>query len=131
MRTIQSPQLPPPAGHYSQAMEANGLVFVSGVLPIEAGPERRMPEGIEAQARLVFENMRHVLEAAGSGLDRLLNVQVFIPDIGLWPTLNDIYTEILGAHKPARTVVPCGTLHYGALIEVNAVATTDASTQTQ
>jgi 2-iminobutanoate/2-iminopropanoate deaminase len=128
VRIIETPKAPLPAGHYSQAVVANGLVFVAGVLPIVpfvpdmSGQERRMPEGLEAQARQVFDNLRHVLEAAGTGLDGLVNVQVFIPDVALWPSLDAVYREILGSHKPARTVVPCGPLHYGALIEVNAVA---------
>lgn len=122
MRSIETSKAPLPAGHYSQAVSANGLLFVSGVLPIVPGGEQPIPQGLEAQARQVFENLRNILEAAGAGLDDLLNVQVFIPDVALWQALDSVYREILGSHKPARTVVPCGPLHYGALIEVNAVA---------
>ncbi|MDB5764570.1 MAG: enamine deaminase RidA [Herminiimonas sp.] len=122
MQFIETDTAPSAAGHYSQAVVSNGLVFLSGVLPIAPGGERHIPQGIEAQARQVFDNMRNILHAAGSGLDCLVNVQVFIPDIALWPSVNAIYGQMLGTHKPARTIVPCGALHYDALIEMNAVA---------
>ena len=122
MHFIETVNAPLPAGHYSQAVAANGFVFVSGVLPLMPGQPGIIPEGIEAQFRQAFGNLREVLQAAGSSLDKLVNVQIFIPDIGLWPMVNAAYRELMGEHKPARTVVPCGALHYGALIEVNAVA---------
>lgn len=120
---IETPDAPLPAGHYSQAVVANGFVFVAGILPIVPGGERRIPDGIEAQMRQALANLRAILIAAGSDLDRLVSVQIFIPDIELWPAINALYAEALGAHRPARTVIPCGPLHYGALLEVNAVAT--------
>ena len=80
-------------GHYSQAIVANGLVFVSRQLPIVPGPERRIPDGIEAQAAQVFANLRAILETAGSGLDRLVNVQIFVPDMELWGSVNAVYRD--------------------------------------
>lgn len=103
---------------------ANGFVFVAGILPIVPGSNREIPDGIEPQARQVLENLRAILTAADSAMDRLVSVQMFIPDIAQWPALNATYAEMLGSHRPARTVIPCGELHYGALIELNAVATT-------
>ena len=124
MKFIETNEAPLPAGHYSQAIVANGLVFIAGILPIApGGGERRIPDGIEAQTRQVFANLRAVLSASDSEISKLVNVQIFVPSVDLWGTVNAIYTEALGAHKPARTVVPCGPLHYGALIELNAVAT--------
>lgn len=125
MKIIETDEAPLPAGHYSQAIAVNGLVFVSGILPIApGGGERRIPDGIEAQARQVLANLRAILAAAGSDIDRVVNVQIFLPSVELWGAVNSIYSEAMGAHKPARTVVPCGPLHYGVLIELNAVATT-------
>jgi enamine deaminase RidA (YjgF/YER057c/UK114 family) len=101
------------------------MVFVSGILPIAPGSkERRIPDGIEAQARQVLANLRAVLAASGSEIGKLVNVQIFVPSVELWGAVNAIYTEALGPHKPARTVVPCGPRHYGALIELTAVAMT-------
>ncbi|HEV3157224.1 MAG TPA: RidA family protein [Candidatus Baltobacteraceae bacterium] len=122
MRFIETPEAPLPAGHYSQAVVANGFVFVSGLLPIVPNSNRRIPEGIRAQAEQTFANLSAVLKGAESGIEQLVSVQVFIPDITVWGEINEVYRGLLGEHKPARTVVPCGSLRDGALIEVNAVA---------
>ena len=124
MRTIETTAAPIPRGHYSQAVVANGFVFVAGQLPYAPGPDRVMPDGIEAQAEQVFKNIACILTESKSGLEHLVSVQIFLPNISLWDQVNVVYTRLLGAHKPARTVIPCGPLHYGALIEVNAVAVT-------
>jgi len=124
MKLIETGDAPRPAGHYSQAVVANGFVFVAGILPVVPGGERRIPDGIEAQMRQVLTNLRAILTEAGSDMHKLTSVQVFIPSIELWGEVNALYSEALGAHKPARTVIPCGPLHYGALVEVNAIATT-------
>lgn len=125
MKLIETGGAPRPAGHYSQAVVANGFVFVAGILPIApGGGERRIPEGIEAQMRQVLANLRAILTEAGSDMHKLTSVQIFIPNIELWGDVNALYAGALGAHKPARTVIPCGPLHYGALVELNAIATT-------
>ncbi len=124
MQFIETHDAPLPAGHYSQAIVANGFVFVAGILPVIPGPERHIPDGIEAQTRQALANLRTILEASDSELDRLVSVQLFVPSIESWPTINAVYSDTLGAHRPARTVVPCGALHYAALIEINAIAVT-------
>ena len=125
MKFILTEAAPTPAGHYSQAVVANGFVFVAGILPIEpGGGERRIPDGIEAQVRLALTNLRAILEASGSAIDHLVSVQIFVPSVDSWAKVNAIYAELLGDHRPARTVIPCGPLHYGALVEVNAIAVT-------
>lgn len=122
MQFIETENAPLPAGHYSQAVVVNGLVFVAGILPIVRNSDRRIPDGIAAQAQQALDNLRAILHAANSGLDQLVSVQLFIPTIDTWGAVNDVYRQALGTHKPARTVIPCGPLHYGALIEINAVA---------
>jgi 2-iminobutanoate/2-iminopropanoate deaminase len=121
MQTVLSPHVPVPAGHYSQAKIAAGLVFVSGQLPLQA-PSMEIPDGIEAQLTLAMKNVEHILIAAGSSLAKLVSVQLFITDVKLWPEVNRVYAQIMGPSKPARTIVPVGALHYGALIEINAIA---------
>lgn len=123
MRFIATEDAPLPAGHYSQAVVANDLVFIAGILPLVPGNERQMPEGVVAQTRQVLTNLRTILHMAGSNVNHLVSVQIFIPAIESWSIINEIYREALGAHRPARTVVPCGPLHYGALIELNGIAT--------
>jgi 2-iminobutanoate/2-iminopropanoate deaminase len=121
MHTVFSPDAPFPAGHYSQATVAAGLVFVSGQLPLRA-PSMEIPDGIEAQLVLAMKNVEYILIAAGSSLEQLVSVQLFIADVSLWPEVNRVYAQLMGSRKPARTIVPVGALHYGALIEINAIA---------
>lgn len=122
MRTISTPEAPAPAGHYSQALVSNGVAYVAGQLPIDpANPQRRV-EGFEAQARQVIANVLAIVAAAGGGPETLLRATVYVTDIAHWPDFNRIYAEMLGAHRPARTVVPVPVLHYGYLVEMDAIA---------
>lgn len=119
---IETGRAPLPRGHYAQATKANGFVFVSGQLPLKAGGDGGLVEGLEAQVRQALANLREVLLAAGSDVGRLLSVQIFVSDIGIWPRVNELYREFVGDPAPARTVVQCGELHYGAFIEISAIA---------
>ena len=127
MECIATSGAPAARGHYSQAVVHAGLVYVAGQLPIvPAEPQRRL-EGFEAQARQVIDNVIAILEAAGSGAGGVLKATVYIADLAHWPAFNAIYAERFGAHRPARTVVPVGELHYGYLVEMDAIAALTAS----
>lgn len=122
MRTITTPDAPAAAGHYAQAIVSHGVAYVAGQLPIDpADPQRRL-EGFEAQARQVIANVLAIVAAAGGGPETLLRTTVYVADIAHWPAFNRIYAEMLGAHRPARTVVPVPELHYGYLVEMDAIA---------
>lgn len=122
MNTIATSNAPVARGHYSQAVVHAGLVYVAGQLPIVAeAPERRL-ETFEQQARQVIENVAAILEAAGSATDRILRTTVYIAGVEHWPAFNAVYAELLGEHRPARTVVPVAGLHYGYLVEMDAIA---------
>jgi 2-iminobutanoate/2-iminopropanoate deaminase len=122
VKFVSTGSAPTARGHYSQAVVHDGVVYVAGQLPIVADdPERRL-ESFEEQARRVIDNVIAVLEAAGSGADRVLKSTIYIADVSHWPAFNAIYAEKFGAHKPARTVVPVAGLHYGYLVEMDAVA---------
>jgi 2-iminobutanoate/2-iminopropanoate deaminase len=122
MKAITTSAAPAARGHYSQAIVHAGLVYVAGQLPIvPADPQKKLVE-FEAQARQVIANVIAIVEAAGSSADRIVRATVYIADIGHWPAFNAIYAEMLGTHKPARTVVPVPGLHYGYLVEMDAVA---------
>ena len=112
----------PAAGHYSQAIVHSGQVFVSGLLPITPDGTKLSSASFEEQAAQVLCNLDAILVAAGSGLDRLLTVRVYITDIDNWATFNALYSAKLGAHKPARAVVPVPVLHYNFSLEVEATA---------
>ncbi|HEX4334055.1 MAG TPA: RidA family protein [Usitatibacter sp.] len=122
MEHISTAAAPQARGHYSQAVVHEGIVYVAGQLPIVPGrPDERL-QGFEDQARRVLDNVAAILEEAGSGTDLILKATVYIADISHWPAFNAIYADRLGAHRPARTVVPVAQLHYGYLIEMDAVA---------
>jgi reactive intermediate/imine deaminase len=122
VKTISTPGAPAARGHYSQAVVHAGIVYVAGQLPIVAGAPQAVPESFEDQARRVIDNVVAILEASGSGADLILKATVYITDTAHWPAFNAIYAEKLGGHRPARTVVPVASLHYGYLVEMDAVA---------
>jgi reactive intermediate/imine deaminase len=111
-----------PGGHYSHAVAAGGLVFVSGQLPIAPDGTKLADAAFEAQARQVLDNVALALAAAGSSIDKLVQVRVYVTDIASWPEFNAIYAQWAGNARPARAVVPVPQLHYGFKIEVEAVA---------
>lgn len=122
MKMVETPHAPGPAGHYSQAVVHGGLVFVAGQLPHDVTSPGRPAGEVEEQTERALHNVEAILEAAGSGLERLLSVTVYVADLSLWPRVNAAYARVLGAHRPARAVVPVQELHYGYLVEVQAVA---------
>lgn len=122
MKTITTEDAPAAAGHYSQAIVHEGLVFVSGQLPLD--PVTRAPNSgeVEEQVELVLRNLAAVLEAAGSGIDQVLRTTVYVSDIALWGRVNAAYAAFFGDHRPARSVVPTRELHFGCLVEIDAIA---------
>ena len=119
---VQPAAMPTPKGHYSPGVVANGLVFVSGQLPMEPSTGQVISGDIEAQAERALRNVELVLVAAGSSLDQVVQMTIYISDGDLWAAVNAVYARIMGSHRPARAIVPVSPLHYGALIEIQAVA---------
>ena len=115
-----------PGGHYSHAVAANGFVFVSGQLPIAPDGRKLADAPFEEQALQVLDNVAAALASAGSSVQRLVQVRVYVTDIESWSAFNTIYAAWAGAARPARAVVPVPALHYGFKIEVEAVALADA-----
>lgn len=121
-RRINPPTLAAPGGHYSHATVANGFVFVSGQLPITPQGVKLVDEPFEAQARQALANVKAALEAAGSGIARLVQVRVYVDSMDHWPAFNAVYAQWAGDARPSRAVVPTGPLHHGLKVEVEAVA---------
>ena len=120
MEFIQSGELPAPAGHYSQAVAAGSLVFLSGILPAR---DSLAPDAdFEAQCGSVFDQCEKVLRAAGCGFNDVVQCTAYIAGVEHWPAFNGIYARVFGAHKPARAVVPVPGLHYGFMVEIQLVA---------
>ena len=122
IQTLNPDTLAAPGGHYSHAVVAGGMVFVSGQLPITASGQRLNDQPFEAQVVQVLHNVEAALTAGGSDKTRLVQVRVYVTDIALWPAFNALYATWIGAHRPARAVVPVPQLHHGFLIEVEATA---------
>ena len=122
MKLVSTDAAPLARGHYSQAVAHGGLVYVAGQLPIVPGEPDRKLSDFESQAEQVLANVFAILGAAGSAPDRILKATVYIADLSHWPAFNAIYARRLGEHRPARTVVPVGALHYGYLVEMDVIA---------
>ena len=122
MHYVTGGNIPTPKGHYSPAVVHGGLVYVAGQLPADPGGRDMARESIEEQVRQTLANVATILEASGSSLERILRATVYISDVALWPRLNAAYAEVLGEHRPARTVVPVPALHYGYLVEIDVIA---------
>jgi reactive intermediate/imine deaminase len=122
MKSVTTLDAPTARGHYSQAIVHGGLVYVAGQLPIVPGEPDKQLVSFDDQARRVIDNVAAILAEAGSGLDLVVKATVYITDVAHWPAFNAIYAQKLGAHKPARTVVPVAKLHYGYLVEMDAIA---------
>lgn len=119
---LSPPTMAAPGGHYSPVVVAAGLAWVAGQLPIDAQGHKLSDAPFEVQARQVLANVEAALHAAGSTPGQLVQVRVYLTDIDHWPAFNLLYAQWLGAHRPARAVVPVPALHFGFLIEVEAVA---------
>lgn len=124
---ISTQNAPTPGGHYSQAVVYNGLVFVSGQLSIDASTGEKKLGSIEEQTEQALKNVAEILKAADSDLSLVLKMTVYVSDMSLWDAVNKVYARVLGEHLPARAIIPTGELHYGFLIEIEAIAATRTS----
>jgi 2-iminobutanoate/2-iminopropanoate deaminase len=107
---------------YSQAIKANGFVFVSGQLALKPDHAEIVGDTIAEQTEQVLANLRAILEAAGSSLDRLVKTTVFLQDLGDFNGMNEVYEQHVGDQPPARSTVEVAKLPSGALVEIEAVA---------
>ena len=116
-----SKKSPAAIGPYSQAIEANGMVFVSGQLPINA-TTGVMAEGAEAQARQSLENVKHILEEAGLSMANIVKTTVFLADMSLFADMNKVYATYFEGDFPARSAVAVKALPKDALVEIECIA---------
>jgi len=121
MESISSDAVPAANGHYAQAIRHDGVLYISGQLPLDAAT-REPPDGFPAQAELVLARLAELLAAGGSGLDRVLQLRIYIVGVEHWPALDRAVAAHFGSHFPARAVVPVPALHYGCLVELEAIA---------
>ena len=120
---ISTDAAPAAAGPYSQAIRAGELVFTAGQLGIDPATGELIGDDVQAQADRSLANVRAILEAVGSGLDRLVKVTVYLADIADWPAVNEVYAREVPQPFPARSAFAVRDLPKGARVEIEAVAT--------
>jgi 2-iminobutanoate/2-iminopropanoate deaminase len=125
-RVISTVGAPPAVGAYSQAIVAGDLVFTAGQLGVDPSTGDFSTPDVAGQAEQALANLAAILEAAGSGLDQLVKVTVFLADIGDWPALNEVYSRVVPQPFPARSAFAVRDLPKGGRVEIEAVATVRA-----
>jgi 2-iminobutanoate/2-iminopropanoate deaminase len=121
-KLIATPHAPAAVGPYSQAVKAGGLLFCSGQIPLDPATGALAGEDIVTQTQRVLDNLRAVLEAAGSGLDRVVKTTVYLRDLGDFAAMNEVYGRCFSQEPPARATVEVAALPKGARVEIEAVA---------
>ncbi len=119
---VQTETAPKAIGPYAQAIRAGGFIYTAGQIPIDPKTGEFVSGGIAAQTRQVLENLKAVLEAGGSSLEKVVKATVFLRNMGEFAAMNEIYAEYLGNVKPARSTVAVSELPRGALVEIDLVA---------
>jgi len=122
-KKIETDVAPKAVGPYSQGIQTNGFIFVSGQLPIDPKTGQIVQEDIKVQTERVIENIKAVLKAAGSDLSRVIRCDVFLQDMKDFKDMNEVYASKFGTDpKPARQAVQVGRLPLDALIEISCIA---------
>ncbi|MBI5840250.1 MAG: RidA family protein [Chloroflexi bacterium] len=121
-KIIQTEKAPKAIGPYSQAIRTENIVFTAGQIALDPSAGELIPGGIEEQTRQVLTNLKHVLEAADSGLAYVVKTIVFLKDMNDFPKMNAIYAEFFNENPPARSTIAVAALPKGGLVEIEAVA---------
>ncbi len=122
LETVNTEKAPRPVGPYSQAVRAGGFIFVSGQIPLDPVTGEVAANDIAAQTRRAVENLKAILEKAGSGLDKVVKTTLYLKDLRDFARCNEIYAEYFGESKPARSTIEAAALPKGVLLEIDAVA---------
>ena len=123
MKAVQTNKAPAAIGPYSQAIVVNDIVYTSGQIALTPqGGDELLHEDVGVQAIAVLENLKAVLEEAGSSLDSVIKTTIFLADMDSFATVNAVYEKAFGTHKPARSTVAVKTLPKNALVEIDAMA---------
>jgi 2-iminobutanoate/2-iminopropanoate deaminase len=120
--SVQTDNAPKAIGPYQQAIKANGFIYTAGQIPIDPKTGNLVEGDISAQTRQVLENLKAVLEAGGSALDRVVKATVFLKNMADFAAMNEVYAEYFASAKPARSTVAVAELPRGALVEIDLVA---------
>ena len=120
--TVHTDRAPKVIGPYTQAVKANGFVYTAGQIPIDPSTGNIVDGGVTQQTRQVLENLKAVLQAAGSSLEQVVKATVFLKQMADFAAMNEVYAEYLSDAKPARSTVAVAELPRGALVEIDLVS---------
>ncbi|SDL15086.1 endoribonuclease L-PSP [Maridesulfovibrio ferrireducens] len=120
--TVNTEKAPAAIGPYSQATVYNGQAYVSGQLGLSPQTGEFVSDGLEAQTRQALENLKAILEACGSSLNKVIAVDIFLTDMSGFATLNSVYSEYFTDHKPARAAIEVSALPKGGIVEIKCIA---------
>jgi len=126
MKFVIPPSKSSNPGHYTPGVISNGMLYISGQLSVDTDTGKVVEGDITVHAKQALFNLERVLTAAGLTKEHVVQTRVYIPNVEHWGTVNQVYAEFFGNHKPARAIVPCRELHYGALVEIEAIAELEA-----
>ena len=122
MKFVHTSKAPKPIGPYSQGVAAKGLVFVTGVVAIDPATGEVVTGGIREQADRVLESVKAILVEAGSSLDKVMKVTIYLKDRSLFKDVNEVYASYFGDHKPVRSTLICGLPRDEFLLMIDAIA---------
>ena len=122
MKSIHTNQAPASIGPYSQAIEANGMIFASGQIPIDPATGQFVEGGIQEQTRQALTNARNILQAAGTDMENVIKTTVYLSDINNFAAMNEVYAQFFTEPFPARSAVAVKDLPKGALVEIEVLA---------
>ncbi len=119
---ISTPNAPAAIGPYSQAIRANGFLFISGQIPVNPANQQLVEGGVAAQTEQVLHNLEAILKEAGSSLDKVVRTGVFLKDMGEFSAMNDVYERFFPQNAPARSTVEVARLPKDVRVEIDAIA---------
>lgn len=122
LHIVATPHAPQAIGPYSQGVIANGFLYTAGQIALDPATMNLVPGDVKAQTARVFQNLRAILEAAGSSLPKVVKTTVFLASMDDFAAMNEVYAAQFGTHRPARSTVAAKTLPKNALVEIDCVA---------
>jgi len=126
MKFVVPPSKSNNPGHYTPGVISNGMLYISGQLSVDTDTGKVVEGDITVHAKMALYNLERVLTEAGLTKENVVQTRIYIPNVEHWGIVNQVYAEFFGSHKPARAIVPCRELHYGALVEIEAIAELEA-----
>lgn len=126
MTEIRCADAPPPGGHYVQAMLHRDTLYVSGQLGVTRDTPDPAAVPVAEQVSFALANIAAIGRVVGAQIDDIVRCTIYVTDVAHWDEVNRAYAAFFGAHRPARSIVPCGPLHFGALVEIEAVVAASA-----